>query len=875
LQFLTVDQIRDKFLDFFVEHEHFLLPSFPLVPQGDKSLLLINAGMTPMKPFFTGQQKPPANRVTTCQKCIRTIDIDEVGKDARHASFFEMLGNFSFGGNYFKKEVIPWAWDFLTKEMQIPIEKLLISVYEEDDEAYDIWHKNIGIPAEKIYRFDKSENFWEHGVGPCGPCSEIHFDRGESFACSPDCKLGCDCDRYMEVWNLVFIQYEKRDDGSYVSLENTGIDTGMGLERISIIIQEAETIFDIDNIKNICDEIIKLAKIKNPTKEQRVSINIIADHVRSVAFLAADGVLPSNESRGYVLRRLLRRAVRHGKALGLKQFVTQIAQVAIDSYSHAYPELLEKSSHILQVLGTEESRFLETLDTGMNLLQKQIDALTPGSTLSGADAFKLYDTFGFPPDLTREMLEEVGLIWDENGFQHEMQEQKNRARTARGVSTYMGADETVYHKLIPNMQTQFIGYNENTCQGKILALVADGEIVQTATAGQEVAIILDKTPFYVAGGGQKGDAGVIAGATIKDCTLVAGNNTAHVGKLESGALRVGDTVTATIDTIRRRNTMCNHSATHVLQRVLREVLGDHVEQAGSEVTPDRLRFDFTHFSALTADEKNKIETLVNERIWANAPVEVTVTTPDEARKQGATALFGEKYGDTVRMVKMGDYSTELCGGTHVASTQQIGVFKLLSESGIASGVRRIEAVTGYNAIQLYRDAAATLAEAADVCKAKPAELVSKITTILAENKDLKKSLAQAQAETSGKEQGQIVENLINNAETINGFTLIAAKLENYDIEALRLLCDKLKTEMKSGCMMLCGVNADGAAQFLASATDDAVKRGIHAGNLVKEAAAICGGGGGGRPNHAQAGGKDATKADEALAQSLRRMKEIF
>ena len=877
MQFLTVNQIRDKFLDFFVQREHFQLPSYSLAPQGDKSLLLINAGMTPMKPFFTGQEKPPAPRVVTCQKCIRTTDIDEVGKDARHGSFFEMLGNFSFG-DYFKKEVIPWAWEFLTKEMQLPVEKLLISVYEEDDEAYNIWHKDMGIPAEKIYRFDKSENFWEHGVGPCGPCSEIHFDRGEAFSCGkPDCVLGCDCDRFMEIWNLVFIQLEKCEDGSYIPLEFTGIDTGMGLERISIIMQEAESFFEIDNVKTICNKVKELAKITNPAKEQRVSVNIIADHIRSVVFLASDGVLPSNESRGYVLRRLLRRAVRHAKALGLSQFVNQVAQTVIDTHSHAYPALQEKSSHILQVLGAEESRFLETLDTGMTLLQKYIDSLKSAgqATLSGADAFKLYDTFGFPPDLTREILEDNGLVWDEDGFQAEMQDQKNRARAARGVSTYMGADETVYHKLPPNMQTEFCGYEENTCQAKILALIADDEITQEAKSGQEVAIVLDKTPFYAAGGGQKGDSGNIAGAAISDCITVAGNNTAHIGKVKDGVLRVGETVTATIDTDRRRNIMCNHSATHLLQRALRDVLGDHVEQAGSEVTADRLRFDFTHFLPLTAEEKDKIETLVNERIWANAPIEVTLTTPDEARKSGATALFGEKYGDTVRMVKMGDFSVELCGGTHLAATQQIGIFKLLSETGIASGVRRIEAVTGYPAIKLYREAAATLVEAADICRVKPGEVVARITGILAENKDLKKAVTQAQAETSGKEQGQIIDNLIKNAETVKGVTLITAKLENYDIEALRLLCDKLKAEMKSGCMMLCAVNADGAAQFLASATDDAVKQGIHAGNLVKEAATLCGGGGGGRPNHAQAGGKDATKVDEALTQSLTKMKKIL
>jgi len=883
MQYLTVDQIRDKFLDFFVKQDHFVLPSYPLVPQGDKSLLLINSGMAPMKAFFTGQEKPPSPRVATCQKCIRTIDINDVGKDARHGSFFEMLGNFSFG-DYFKKEVIPWAWEFLTKELQFPEERLYISVYEEDDEAYTIWRDVVGIPEERIYRFDKSENFWEHGVGPCGPCSEIHFDRGAESGCgSPDCAVGCDCDRFMEIWNLVFTQFNKNEDDTYTPLATTNIDTGMGLERLAIVMQNAETIFDIDNIKIICDKVLKLAKISNPTKEQRVSVNIIADHVRSVAFMAADGVLPSNESRGYILRRLLRRAVRHGKALGLSKFVNDVAQVAITSYSHAYPSLQEKSGHILQVLAMEESRFLETLDTGMNLLQKHIDTLISEkkTTLAGVDAFKLYDTYGFPPDLTREILEDAGLHWDEDGFKAEMQDQKNRARAARAVSNYMGAEETVYHQLPPNLSTEFVGsltsyaLEDNTCQGEIIGLIADGEVVKEAKEGQEVAIVLNRTTFYAASGGQKGDTGTISGAEITDCLTVAGNNIVHVGHVRHGSLKMGENVTVNIDTDRRRNIMCNHSATHLLQTVLRNVLGNHVEQAGSEVSPDRLRFDFTHFGALTAEERDKIESQVNECIWANMPVNVTVTTPEKARASGATALFGEKYGDYVRMVNMGDFSIELCGGSHVTGTQQIGMFKLLSESGIASGVRRIEAATGAVAISLYRQASSTLVEIADICRVQPTELSARVTGLLLENKELKKEAAKSQQAASGKEQGQIAETLLKNAEIFNGFTLITAKLENYDIEALRNLCDKLKAEMKSGCMMLCGVNTDGAAQFLASATEDAVSAGIHAGMLVKEAAALCGGGGGGRPNHAQAGGKDATKADAALKQALDKMKEML
>jgi len=899
MQSLTVNQIRDKFLDFFVARGHHVLPSFPLVPQGDNSLLLINSGMAPMKAFFTGQEKPPSNRVATCQKCIRTIDIDDVGKDARHGSFFEMLGNFSFG-DYFKKEVIPWAWEFLTQEMGIPAEKLSVSVYEEDDEAYSIWRDVVGVPTERIFKLDKSENFWEHGVGPCGPCSEIHFDRGVEHGCgSPNCTVGCDCDRFMEVWNLVFTQFEKCEDGSYIPLKSTNIDTGMGLERLAIVLQNAPSIFDIDNIKGIRTKVLQLAKLDTDAAKlpeaKRVSSNIIADHVRSVAFMAADGVLPSNEGRGYVLRRLLRRAVRHGQALGIQcAFVVEIVQASIDAYSHAYPNLLEKSQHMIKTLSAEESRFMETLEMGMHLLQKHMDALKAASktTLSGEDAFKLYDTFGFPPDLTREILEDAGLCWDEDGFKKEMQDQKTRARAARGVSTYMGADETVYHQLPPNMPTKFCGYETDHCEADVLAIIADNKIVQVAEAGQKVAVVLSRTTLYANSGGQKGDSGIMscmlplrpnmdleasAVVDIEDCVPVAGGNIVHLGEVTEGALKVGDKAAVTLDADRRRDIMCNHSATHLLQRVLRDVLGKHVEQSGSEVGPDRLRFDFTHNAPLTPDEREKVENLVNERIWENVPVTVIETTPEEARKNGAMALFGEKYGDTVRMVKMEDCSTELCGGTHVTNTQQIGAFKLISENGIASGVRRIEATTGIHAINMYRESHKILQTSAEICKVpKLTDLPARLTTILAENKELKKDAARKQAESTGQQQGQIAENLLKTAETHNNFTLIAAKLENYDIEALRQLCDKLKTEIKSGGMLLCGVNPEtGAAQFLASATDDAVKQGIHAGQIVKIAASICGGGGGGKPNHAQAGGKDASKADEALAQALTKMKEML
>ncbi|MCL1844815.1 MAG: alanine--tRNA ligase [Defluviitaleaceae bacterium] len=889
MKYQTVNQIRDAFLDFFVGKEHFVLPSYPLVPQGDKSLLLINSGMAPMKAFFTGQEKPPSPRVATCQKCIRTIDIDEVGRDARHASFFEMLGNFSFG-DYFKKEVIPWSWEFLTKVMEIPAEKLSVSVYLEDDEAYAIWRDDVGVPESKIFRMGKEDNYWEHGNGPCGPCSEIYFDRGAKHGCGEaDCTTGCECDRFMEVWNLVFTQFERREDGSYVPLEFTNIDTGMGLERLAIVMQDAASIFDIDNIKSVRDSILRQAHGGNRgdvsaaahaleaenCDDALVSANIIADHVRSVTFMAADGVLPSNEGRGYVFRRLLRRAVRHGKGLGLTRFVQNVAQTAIDAYSHAYPNLSEKSGHILKTLGAEENRFLETLDTGMNLLQKQIDDLKAGGgkILRGADVFKLYDTFGFPPDLTREILEDNDLDWDEEGFKAEMQAQKTRAREARATFTYMGADETVYHKLPPNLVTEFVGYDADSCEAEVLAIIADGEIVDEAWEGQEVAVVLNKTPFYAASGGQKGDVGTFfdsnksVSVSIDDCVTVAGNNTVHIGRIDMGELKVGQKITAAYTFHTRRATECNHTATHLLQKALRKILGDHVEQAGSSVDFERLRFDFTHMQSLTAEERETVEEIVCDCILAAMPVATEETSPDEARKKGAVALFGEKYGDTVRMVSIGNendgpVSVELCGGTHVKNTSEIGLFRILSETGISSGVRRIEAETSHGARLGYKEEIRLQSE--------------KIKSLSEENRALKKELAKIQSAAAGASHEAALADILKSAETVGNFTLISAKLENCDIEALRKICDKIKAEIKSGVLLLCGTNPEtGAVQFLASASDDAVKAGINCGALVKSAAQTCGGGGGGKPNHAQAGGKDASKAAEAVAQAEAQMKEML
>jgi len=887
MKYMTVDQIRERFLDFFVGKGHLVLPSFPVVPIGDNSLLLINAGMTPMKPFFTGQQVPPSVRVASCQKCIRTSDIDEVGKTERHASFFEMLGNFSFG-DYFKKDIIPWSWEFVTSVMEMPVDKLYASVYLDDDEAYAIWRDVIGLPPERIVRLGRKDNFWEHGVGPCGPCSELHYDRGEAAGCGkPDCAVGCDCDRFTEFWNLVFIQFNKSEDGDYTPLPSPSIDTGMGLDRMAMIMQGVGSLHEIDTAVVVRNKVRELAGIiGEETPAQKIALNIIADHVRCTTVMASDGVRPGSEGRDYVLRRLLRRAVRYGREIGLKGFVGDVSRTMIDVYGKAYPNLVEKSAHILQMLCAEEARFLETLETGLSLLQKMIDALTKSglTRLEGADAFKLYDTYGFPPDITREILAENGLTFDQEGFDAEMQAQKDRARAARGTSTYMGAAETVYHRLPPNLPTEFTGYELAETESEILALIADGEIASEAAEGQEVAVVLSRTPFYAASGGQTGDRGNFFAncgkVEITDCVMVAGDNTVHIGRVAEGTIRVGETVTASLNSSSRMDITRNHTATHLLQAVLREAVGGHIEQAGSEVTADRLRFDFTHHAPLTPEQRARVEARVNELILSALPVATMVTTPEEARKQGAVALFGEKYGDAVRMVSVGysgeAYSIELCGGTHVRNSIEIGPFKLLSESGIAAGVRRIEATTGSCAITLYREAASQLAMIAEQIKSPPAELHSRVAALMAENKELKKDAARMSAESA---KGQIEEDakgILNSAETYNGLTIIAAKLSGYDIEALRQLSDRLKASMPSGCLLLAAVNPEnGAVQFIASATDDAVKNGIHAGNLVKAAATLCGGNGGGRPNHAQAGGKDASKIEEALKQGIAQMKEMM
>ena len=713
-----VNELRKMYLEFFESKGHLALKSFSLVPKNDNSLLLINAGMAPLKPYFTGQEVPPRTRVTTCQKCIRTGDIENVGKTARHGTFFEMLGNFSFG-DYFKHEAIAWSWEFLTEVIGLDPDRLYPSVYEDDDEAFEIWEKEIGIAPERIFRFGKEDNFWEHGAGPCGPCSEIYYDRGEKYGCgSPDCTVGCDCDRYMEVWNNVFTQFENDGHNHYTELENKNIDTGMGLERLAVVVQEVDSIFDVDSIKAIRDEICKVAGVTyGADHETDVSIRVITDHIRSATFMLSDGITPSNEGRGYVLRRLIRRAARHGRLLGIDHlFLTDISKVVIRESKDGYPELEEKAEFIFNHLSQEEKQFNKTIDQGLSILADMEKAMNEKGSkeLAGADAFKLYDTYGFPLDLTIEILEEKGFTVDKEGFEKEMQVQRETARAARKTTNYMGAEETVYQQLDPALTTEFIGYDRLEADAKVIALTTDSDVVAALTDGQKGTIIVDKTPFYATMGGQQADIGTIVCADsefkVKDTVKLLGGKVAHIGEVVKGMFKDGDTVTLKVDAVNRAATCKNHSATHLLQEALRKVLGSHVEQAGSYNDASRLRFDFTHFSAMTPDEIEKVESIVNEQVAANLPVVTEVMSLDEAKKTGAMALFGEKYGEKVRVVKMGDFSTELCGGTHVANTGVIGYFKIVSESGVAAGTRRIEALTGDGLMKYYAEIEKQLAE---------------------------------------------------------------------------------------------------------------------------------------------------------------------
>lgn len=872
MQAFGVNELRRKYLEFFESKGHLKMNSFSLVPHNDNSLLLINAGMAPLKPYFTGQEIPPRRRVTTCQKCIRTGDIENVGKTARHLTFFEMLGNFSFG-DYFKHEAINWSWEFLTKVIGMDPDRLYPSIYADDDEAFNIWTKEVGVPADRITRFYRDENgdcdnFWEHGAGPCGPCSEIYYDRGIKYGCGkPDCKVGCDCDRYMEVWNNVFTQFESDGHHHYTELKQKNIDTGMGLERLAVVVQDVDSVFDIDTMKAIRDRICALAGVEYQVNEKDdVSIRLITDHIRSVTFMASDGITPSNEGRGYVFRRLLRRAARHGRTLGIDGlFLAKLAQTVIDCSKDGYPELEEKKELILKVLTTEEENFNKTIDQGLKILSDMEDKLTAsaGTTLSGSDAFKLYDTYGFPIDLTVEILEEKGFSVDMDGFKSEMEEQKRKAREARKETNYMGADATVYDKIDTSITSEFVGYDTLAADSDITVLTTETDLVTELTEGQKGTIIVDKTPFYATMGGQQGDTGIIiAGESefeVEDTIKLKGGRIGHVGTVVTGSFNVGDKVTLKVDEGNRADTAKNHSATHLLQEALRIVLGSHVEQAGSLVTPGRLRFDFTHFSAMTADELAKVEKIVNDKIAESITVETNVLPIEEARKTGAKALFGEKYGDTVRVVCMGDFSKEFCGGTHVSNTSAIGAFKIVSESGIAAGVRRIEALTGNAVFAYYKNIENSYNEICKVLKATPANVTEKIAHLQAELK----ALASENESLKSKAAGAAMGNVLDKVEDVNGVKFLGVSLEGVDMNELRNLGDDLKSKLGSGVIVLASVN-EGKVNLMVAATDDVVAKGAHAGNIIKAAAPKVGGGGGGRPNMAQAGGKNPSGINEAL-----------
>ena len=873
-----VNELRKMFLDYFEQRNgHLKLESFSLVPKNDKSLLLIGAGMAPLKPYFTGQEIPPRKRVTTCQKCIRTSDMENVGKTARHLTFFEMLGNFSFG-DYFKKEAIRWSWEFLTEVVGMEAERLYPSIYCEDEEAFEIWTKEIGVPADKITRFYRDENgdcdnFWEHGAGPCGPCSEIYYDRGEKYGCGkPDCKVGCECDRYMEVWNNVFTQFESDGNHHYTKLEQKNIDTGMGLERLAVVVQQVDSVFDIDTMKAIRDHICELAGVTYQTDEKKdVSIRLITDHIRSVTFMISDGIIPSNEGRGYVLRRLLRRAARHGRLLGIDGlFLSKICQTVIRESKDGYPELEEKQDYILKVITIEEERFHVTIDKGLEILAEMEEALVASGKreLAGEDVFKLYDTYGFPSDLTEEILQEKGFTIDQEGFAAAMTQQKETARNARAVTNYMGADATVYDQIDISLTSQFVGYDVLCHSSAISVLTTETELTGELVAGQQGTILVEETPFYATMGGQEADSGQIykdgALFEVADTIHLKGGRIGHVGTVKEGMFRVGDTVTLKVDEKRRQATAKNHSATHLLQEALRVVLGSHVEQAGSLVNAGHLRFDFTHFSAMTKDELAQVEAIVNAEIAKKLPVETHIMSIEDAKKTGAKALFGEKYGDTVRVVCMGEFSKELCGGTHVDTTGDITVFKILSESGIASGVRRIEAITSEGVFAYYRKKEEELTEAAKAAKSEPSLLKNKIEAMLEEIKMLQSENERLKSKLANQSLGDVMNQVVE----VKGIKLLAANVPDLDMNGLRSLGDQLKEKLGDGVILLASV-AGGKVNLMATATQGAMDKGAHAGNLIKGVAGLVGGGGGGRPNMAQAGGKNPEGIEAALAEAAR------
>lgn len=875
-KFYGENELRRMYLGFFESKGHLAMKSFSLVPHNDNSLLLINAGMAPLKPYFTGQEIPPRRRVTTCQKCIRTGDIENVGKTARHLTFFEMLGNFSFG-DYFKHEAIHWSWEFLTQVLGLEEDRLYPSIYGEDDEAFEIWNKEVGVPAERITRFYRDpetgecDNFWEHGAGPCGPCSEIYYDRGEKYGCGrPDCKVGCDCDRFMEVWNNVFTQFEGDGKGGYTELAQKNIDTGMGLERLAVVMQDVDSVFDIDTMKAIRDKVCEMSGKKYQVDAlDDVSIRLITDHIRSATFMISDGIMPSNEGRGYVLRRIIRRAARHGRMLGIDGiFMAKLAATVINESKDGYPELEEKKDFIFKVLSQEEEKFGKTIDQGLSILsdmEKQMEA-DGVKVLSGENAFKLYDTYGFPMDLTQEILEEKGFSVDEEGFKKAMEVQRTTARKARKVTNYMGADETVYESVDPSVTTEFVGYDSLNCKSKITVLTTETEIVEALSDGEVGTVIVEQTPFYATMGGQQGDKGIIRTAAgefqVEDTIKLLGGKVGHVGKMISGMMKTGDEADLSVDAALRAKTCKNHSATHLLQKALREVLGTHVEQAGSYQDGERTRFDFSHFAAMTPEELEKVEKIVNDKIAEAIPVRTDVMTVDEAKKTGAMALFGEKYGETVRVVSMGDFSKEFCGGTHVKNTSEIAAFKIISENGVAAGVRRIEALTGDNVFAYYRNLEKELLEAAKAAKATPATLTEKIEHMQAEIKALTSENESLKSKAAKEALGDVMDQIVE----VKGVKLLASSVDGVDMNGLRDLGDQLKEQLGEGVIVLAS-SCEGKVNLIVMATDAAMKQGAHAGNLIKSIAGKVGGGGGGRPNMAQAGGKNPAGILEAIAEA--------
>ncbi len=868
MQWTGLNELREKYLSFFESKDHLRLPSFSLIPQGDKSLLLINSGMAPMKKYFTGEVTPPKSRVTTCQKCIRTPDIESVGHTARHGTYFEMLGNFSFG-DYFKHEACPWTWEFLTEVLEIPADKLYASIYEEDDEAFDIWTKEVGLDPSHVVRLGKADNFWEHGMGPCGPCSEIYFDRGEEYGCgSPDCGVGCECDRYMEIWNNVFTQFENDGNGNYTPLDHPNIDTGMGLERLACVMQGVGNIFEVDTVQNIMAKVSEIAGVKyHDNDKSDISLRVITDHIRSTTFMIGDGVMPSNEGRGYVLRRLLRRAARHGRLLGINDvFLCEVAKVVIEENKNAYPNLVEKYDFIMKVIGAEEENFNKTIDTGTQLLNELI-ANAKSTVLSGEDAFKLQDTFGFPIDLTKEMLEERGMTVDEDRFKELLNEQKQRAKAdaaAKSVAEAWKGDADVTNDI---QKTEFLGYTAFNCEASVLGIVVNGARADSADIGEEAALILDKTTFYAESGGQVGDIGVITseGFTfeVTDTVKTASGVYLHVGQVTDGFAKVGTDVKALVDEDTRWATMRNHSAAHLLQAALREVLGTHVEQAGSFVSPTVSRFDFSHFSAMTPDEIKAVEQKVNAKILENLPVTMTEMPIEEAKKLGAMALFGEKYGDIVRVVKMGDFSTEFCGGTHVDNTGRLGLYKIISESSVAAGVRRIEAVTGFGVLDYIASNDALISRTASALKVTSAkDLESKATAMSAEIKELQKKNEELSAELAAN----AAKDMLGDAKEIGGVKLVTSKVEGVQGGDLRTMADSAAssdTSLVAVFASICGEKLS----FACACGADAVAKGAHAGNIVRAVANVAGGSGGGKPDSAMAGGKDLSKVDDALKEA--------